>query len=573
MRHSLLVRLLALALGVAALSVCTVALLVTGDQGREELAGDASLLETDREIRSALHGYATEHSSWAGVDSLVDELARRTGRRIALTTPHGKPIVDSARTPNNNATALPKAPAARIDATTPPDDQALTLPPNIVAGKPAEGVLTVYGWRLTDGERRQWQAFADQAADCLRRTGAGARPAVAWYGRPITDAAGPTTSSGDPCVSSGPPGQTEAVRRLTARVAEESSGCPADPNSLLWTECLRDARLEVLRGHVAGPADLYLGESDRFDPLSPADRLRTAGTVAAVLIVAAAATVLVARRLVRPIRMLTAAAGRMAAGDRAARVPLRGNDEITQLAVAFNTMADAIDGADRHRQAMLDDVAHELRTPLANVRGYLDAAQDGVVPVDSALIRSLIEESELLERLVADLRDLALAEAGELRIHPEEQDVADLAAAAVAAHRAGAEACGVDLRFTVAEPVVMHVDPTRLRQALGNLVSNAVRHTPSGATVDVAVRGSADAVVITVADTGIGIAAEHLPHIFDRLYRADPSRGRTTGGAGLGLAITKYLVQAHHGRVEVTSTPGVGSTFTIRLPRTDAVPE
>jgi two-component sensor histidine kinase len=189
-----------------------------------------------------------------------------------------------------------------------------------------------------------------------------------------------------------------------------------------------------------------------------------------------------------------------------------------------------------------------------------------VLPLDRTLVGSLIEESALLERLVADLQDLALADAGMLALHPEERDAADLAEATVAAHRAQADVSGVDLHLTTT-PAVVHADPARIRQALGNLVSNAIRHTPPGGTVTVAVGESSDAVTLTVSDTGSGIAGEHLPHIFDRLYRVDPSRSRATGGSGLGLAITKHLVEAHGGRLEVTSTPGTGSTFTIRLDR------
>jgi two-component system, OmpR family, sensor histidine kinase BaeS len=168
-----------------------------------------------------------------------------------------------------------------------------------------------------------------------------------------------------------------------------------------------------------------------------------------------------------------------------------------------------------------------------------------------------------------------LADAGVLRIHPEERDAADLAGQAVAAHRARADASGVAVRVDAPPgPVPVLADPARLRQALGNLVSNAVTHTPPGGTVVVAVRGrgrgrSGDGVLLTVTDTGRGIAAEHLPRVFDRFYRADPSRSRTTGGSGLGLAITKHLVEAHGGTIEAASTPGRGSVFTIRLPGTD----
>lgn len=255
-----------------------------------------------------------------------------------------------------------------------------------------------------------------------------------------------------------------------------------------------------------------------------------------------------------------------------------GNDEVTRLATAFNAMAESIESSDRQRKALVSDVAHELCTPLSNFRSHLEAAEDGVVPLDTALVQSLLEESALLERLVSDLQDLALADAGMLRIHPEERDATDLASQAVAAHRAQAEASGVVVSLDAPGPVTVHADPARLRQALGNLVSNAVTHTPSGGAVEVAVRreGAADSsdseslngtVVLTVSDTGPGIDPEHLPHLFDRFYRADPSRSRTTGGSGLGLAITKHLIEAHGGRVEAANTPDKGAVFTIHLPR------
>ncbi|WP_207931184.1 ATP-binding protein [Streptomyces sp. 8K308] len=286
-----------------------------------------------------------------------------------------------------------------------------------------------------------------------------------------------------------------------------------------------------------------------------------------MLLAATAITVLAVRRVVRPILALTGAVHRMEAGDRSARVPVRGNDEVTRLADAFNAMAAAIEANDQQRRALVSDVAHELRTPLANVRSHLEAAEDGVMPLDTELIRSLTEEAALLERLVSDLQDLALADAGMLRVHPEERDAADLAGQAVAAHRARAEASGVAVRVVGPdEPVPVYADPARLRQALGNLVANAVTHTAAGGRVEVGVRRAADEVVLTVTDTGRGIAPEHLPHVFDRFYRADPSRSRSTGGSGLGLAITRHLVEAHDGRVEASSTPGRGSVFTIRLP-------
>lgn len=548
-------RLLGLSLAVAVLAVAATAFLAaygTGSRLREELAADTSLLETDSAIRAELVAYANEHRDWAGVGEVVRELAGRTGRRVALTTPDGAPIADSAARGD-----LPAVPAARIDAATERDIAA----PNVVA----EGAgLAFYQWRLTEQERRERQALADAAAECLRHSGNG--PAQWQYRHQAGDGTAPPF--GGSCVPPELLAPSAATVALRQDIAARTAACRAahEPDSPMWTECAETARVAAKRPHVAPPADLYLGTGDRFDPFSPDGWWWTAATAVAVLLGAAVLTVPAARRLVRPIHALTAAAGRMAAGDRATRVPVRGNDEVARLAAAFNTMADAVDDHDRQRKALVGDVAHELRTPLANLRCHLEAAQDGVVPLDPGLLQSLVEENTLLERLVADLQDLALADAGMLAMHPEERDATDLAEQAVAAHRARAEASGVDLRLDAPAPVVVHADPMRLRQALGNLVSNAVRHTPAGGTVTVAVRATGNAVVLTVADTGGGIAGEHLPHIFERLYRADPSRSRSTGGSGLGLAITRHLVAAHGGELAVTSTPGDGSTFTIRLP-------
>ena len=507
MRTSLLSRRLALSLGVAALAVSATALLATGGTGDRP---HEELLATDNEILTALYTHASEHRDWTGVEPLVHELAERTGRRIALTTPDGEPITDSA--PD---AALPPTPAARIDAADPSTSD-VELTPNVVVRDPTLRVgFGFYVWQLTEEERQQRQALVEEALDCVRR--GGPKPAAARQ-RVHSPTGGGAPAI--PCVPTGLFAPSAASRALEARAEEGLAACSGAP------QC-RDAVLaREKRPYVAAKADLYLGESDRFDPFSPDGWWRTVAAAAAVLLAAGAVTVLAGRR----------------------------------IAVAFNTMADSIASTDRQRRALVSDVAHELRTPLANVRSHLEAAQDGVLPLDLDLVGSLIEESALLERLVADLQDLALADAGMLAIHPEERDAADLAEQAVAAHRARAEACEVDLTVSRADPLTVYIDPARLRQALGNLVSNAIRHTPSGGTVTVAVTGEADAVVFTVSDNGSGIAAEHLPHIFDRFYRTD------SAGGGLGLAITKYLVEAHGGHVTATSAPGEGATFTIRVP-------
>jgi two-component system sensor histidine kinase BaeS len=211
---------------------------------------------------------------------------------------------------------------------------------------------------------------------------------------------------------------------------------------------------------------------------------------------------------------------------------------------------------------MVSDVAHELRTPLGNITGWLEATQDGLAEPDPHLIAMLLEESLLLQRLVDDLHDLAQADAGTLRLHPEPIALDDVVDQVV-----NAQQNREILLRAETTPVHISADPVRLRQALGNLVANAVRYTPPGGEVVVKLFQWQDWAVLEVTDTGTGIASEDLPHVFDRFWRADKSRSRRTGGSGLGLAITRHLVEAHGGTVSVTSTLGEGSTFRISLPR------
>ncbi len=345
---------------------------------------------------------------------------------------------------------------------------------------------------------------------------------------------------------------------------------PAPPPRPASTAPLR----EQLAPYVSSPALLFITSPDgsRSTPgfsLSGANTARLAGLAAAVLAVTVAVTALAAARLTRPLRALTAATRRMTTGEASEPVPAkvsRSAGEISQLATAFNDMAAHRKALEEQRKAMVSDVAHELRTPLSNIRGWLEAAEDGVVETDPALVTSLLEEALLLQHIVDDLQDLAAADAGTLRLRREPVRAAEIAEQVAAAHQARADAAGVRLRATVlGDPRVM-ADPLRLRQAIGNLVSNAIRHTPEGGSVRITCRGTGDEVLIEVADTGTGIAAAELPHVFDRFWRADKSRTRATGGSGLGLSIVRKLAEAHEGAVTAESVLGKGSLFTVRLP-------
>ena len=291
---------------------------------------------------------------------------------------------------------------------------------------------------------------------------------------------------------------------------------------------------------------------------------------------------LMATRVLGPLAQLNRAALRFGRGELSQRVPVSGPAELKGLATAFNTMAEDLERSDSQRRHMTADVAHELRTPLSNIRGYLEAIKDGVLPADEATIDTLHQQSTHLSQLVDDLALLARAEAGALSLEFQTVPLSPILEAVVEAFRPRAAAAGVnlELEFTDGLPDVT-VDATRVAQIIGNLVDNAVVHTPPGGTVTVAastlaagaladVRTGDGTVYVSVTDTGAGIAPDDLEQIFDRFYRTDPSRSRATGGSGLGLTIARQLAVAHGGALTAESSLGKGSRFICALPTTRA---
>lgn len=279
-----------------------------------------------------------------------------------------------------------------------------------------------------------------------------------------------------------------------------------------------------------------------------------------------------ARGLVSPINRLAKAAHQIARGDLQQRVPITGSTEIAALAGAFNTMTSSLEQAEQLRQQLVADIAHELRTPLSVIQGNLQAMLEGVYPLEPAELAIIYDETLLLSRLVADLRELAQADAGQLRLNLQPVDLSPLVEHAVAVFAEQAEAANVHINTNVVEnlPPVL-ADGDRVRQVLHNLLLNALRYTPVGGaiTISAALATSADYIEVSVADTGSGIAEEDLPHVFGRFWRADRSRARDRGGSGLGLAIVERLVVAHGGRIGVESTLGEGSRFWFTLPVPD----
>lgn len=280
-------------------------------------------------------------------------------------------------------------------------------------------------------------------------------------------------------------------------------------------------------------------------------------------------------QIVAPVRRLTNAARGVAEGKLGQRIPVTSQDEIGQLSIAFNQMADALAQQQELRRNMVADIAHELRTPLSVIQGNLEAMLDGVLPASPEEIASLRDETALLSRLVADLRLLSLAEAGQLNLARVRTDLSDMLSRVVESVRPQAEAGQVEIVTDFAAGLPFpEIDADRIAQVVRNLIVNALQHTPAGGQVSVraSLLGKTmnnQEITIEVADTGSGIAAEDLPYVFDRFYRADKSRSRGSGGSGIGLAIVKQLVEAHGGSVRAESSPGKGAVFSFTLPVSD----
>ncbi len=278
-------------------------------------------------------------------------------------------------------------------------------------------------------------------------------------------------------------------------------------------------------------------------------------------------TFFLSRKILAPVKTLTSAASRLGRGDLSQRVQLKDKGEMGELAQAFNSMAGDLERTEQLRQNMIADAAHELRTPLSNIRGYLEAIRDRIKRPDTDTIRSIDEEATLLSRLVDDLQALSLAEAGELKLNRQAEDIIKLIKQAVAAKQTQAAAKGISISTEVSQKLpLVNIDSRRIGQVLHNLLENAIAHTAKSGNIVVAAQKQDNWVKVSVTDTGEGIPAEDLPSVFERFYRVDKSRTRATGGSGLGLTIAKRLVEVHGGKIEAQSELGKGSCFSFTLP-------
>ncbi|MFD7792642.1 ATP-binding protein [Streptomyces sp. NPDC059759] len=595
LRRSLLVRLLITSVLIAACSVAATAWLAVQTTTRAIQEEQGQVLADDMDILRQLSGYAATHPDWTHVAATLRSVSHRTGRRIALTTTGRVPIADSAE----HTSSLPLKAAAtvdplRTDTDTEPGAQLSGIDPRAVGP-----------YRLPAAERLKVAKLATVRQRCFARNGVRTRIERLPSGRSHLTNLAPQADPGyvpnecaDGKLNTPTPTEQKALDTLSALTqscldrhdvhlghpvaltVDATTGSAAEPYVMdkkpldeqgargrTVKACVEGARRQQLAPYVAPAAELFLGTGDGATPrfnMSTANKVKVAGVAGLVLALTVAATALIALRLVRPLRALTAAAQQ--SPEQHVRVPVTTQDETGVLALAFNELTERRERMEEQRKAMVSDIAHELRTPLTNIRGWLEVARDGLVDPDPELLSSLHDEAVILQRVIDDLQELAAADAGTLRLHREEIRADELLAQVAAIHRVRAEDAEVRLAVGSTGTLWLNADPVRMRQTLGNLMSNAIRHTPAGGTVTLRARRQDDRIVLEVSDTGAGIEPEDLPHVFDRFWRAEKSRSRRTGGSGLGLAIVRQLVTAHGGTVTVSSAAGAGSVFAVHLP-------
>lgn len=472
--------------------------------------GDTTFVARARERLEAWYPYARSSLLWRGADSVLAAIPRPHGLEFVLLSPAGI-VVAASRADLRAAKLLAGEPARPLDRA-----------PN--APQPEDRASTVLTFR--DG-------------------GTGALVRLLFDSPPRRDL-------------------HRADGRFVGRVYSFKFQLPPGPErQRILAQSARPGWLTKL----VGPRRSW---QPRVDPETqpPADlvgRILVAPLLLGAL-VSIVLLLLATSRALSPLRELTAATQRLAGGDRTARVPVSGSTEVATLAESFNAMADSLERAEAVRRQMVSDVAHELRTPITNLRCRLEAMQDGLAAPDAAELRGLHGETLLLQRLVEDLQLLSLADAGRLALHVGAADLREIAGSAVASFAAQAGAQGVALVLEPGPAAPLACDAVRIAQALRNLIANALAHTTAGGSVRVRVTREGGEACCAVVDSGSGITAEQLPHVFDRFWRADAARTREQGGAGLGLAIVRELVGLHRGTVSVTSAPGEGATFVMRLP-------
>lgn len=584
---------------VAAVAIVATALL-TMNATRDTLEREqVRVAEVDQEVVDELAAVGLQTDSWDAAQSLVDEVSVESGRDIALTDLDGGLLIASARgaaAEDPNAVLDPLGAVIARAVSRPPTSYTTTaLPRNLLAGREGADLLRIDEQSYQDvvlcsADAPTGASYPDGLAPPVgtsircrdlfptERELAAMPPLVRLANEVAVDEYTCLRRRGAPAAIVRLHHPPEPTRPPLVTVHLPSNWAPSDPAGIevverAWTDCATAALTRRVAPEVAPGALLYLTET-RTTSVTLLERIgggRILLALVAVLLVVLAASLLASRQVLRPVRGLTDATRRTAEGELSTRVPVSGGDEVARLGRSFNDMAEALSDAAAQRRRMVGDVAHELRTPLGNIRAYLEAGQDGVLRRDDAWNDTLVEEVVVLQRIVDDLQVLAEADAGRLEVHPDTDDVVATVEGLLRSLAGSADAAGVGLVRSGADRALAPHDGLRVRQVFSNLVSNAIRHSPPGSTVTVDVSTQEDdgrpVVRVVVRDHGDGVPDEHLPHLFERFYRVDPSRSRATGGSGLGLAIVDQLVRAHHGRVSAARTEGGGLEVTVTLPQ------
>jgi len=326
------------------------------------------------------------------------------------------------------------------------------------------------------------------------------------------------------------------------------------------------------RGCSGGAVALNTAEENFLNRVN--NYLWLAGLIAAV--VALLIGLILTRQIILPIRALTRGAQQIARGKLNYRVNPSSKDELGELAQSFNSMASSLDKIEQSRRRLTADIAHELRTPLTIIEGTVDAMIDGIFKPDKEQLVSIKEQTSQLTHLINDLREISLAESGQLKLDITTTNMVNLVRRKLAQAEVKALDKNIKTRLDIHDTIPeIKVDPVRIEQVISNLLTNAIRHTPPGGEITVSLEIIKESnmlelekpsLLISVADTGEGIPPEHLPNIFDRFYRIESSRSKNEGETGLGLAIVKQMVEAHNGKVWAKSNPGKGSTFYVAIP-------
>lgn len=560
-------RIFALVVLVALTAIGATAWLTLSLTSREIAQSEEAEATHQTRILEEIRQFGLRHGRWPGVARVVEELATSTGLHIQLRTVDGEVLADSDTIEGRTSGSVRGAPLT-IDPQPALASRVADGPP---AALPVKGLVrlraNLFGSvdpaadpvTLAIRQLAQYRA-ALIAVRCIADQNP-TEPALPLDQPPYL--ASEQISRYPACVKSAASRIVTDTAWLT-EISQSFAPC-AEPIGIdKMLSCIRLTFVRNAGDFSAVPLRLYLGfrnDRDVTDLGSPA-LLGVAG----LMVVALIGTALIARRVSRPVWLLTEASLRLADGKLDVRVPINGRGELALLSASFNAMAEAVQSSEERQRRLIADIAHEMRTPLSNLRGYLEGLSDGVVEPSRDLFVSLHEETLLQRRILDDLQELALAEAGDLTYTRTSFDLAELAATSVTAHRAVAAEAGVELTVDASPGTWVRADPERLRQVIGNLLTNAIRYTDRDGKVQLEVRPEVFEAVLIVQDTGVGIAPEDVHRVFDRFWRADPARQRATGGSGLGLTIAHRIVTDHGGRIGVTSAPGEGTTFTVRLP-------